>query len=647
MIQIKKYNDFVVESNTQQNGKNSSNYENMTSYTKDPNVFVYANSKMMKFANLLCSLINKYTGFDFYVNGQYGSIDGNKVILLMDKKSDKCVGILPIGGNVDYAALYYFENFHENSNNVTFYMSSKNIGVVNLIKTFAQTINNKQNIENFVKLNESINEKLYPGEEKILASNDSSDIAYVKDIFNIKPGTVGCGKNKNWNGDWLHGNNEKYDGDWIEELKQIMIGSKGNSVTPYEIANSVETLGSNSPYWKYFGGKTKKMQSEKRDSILVRAFMECGITTDNDKQVNASNSIFTDEDKWYMYVTKQTKESAENIQQEYEKSINSIHQILSDYVDLCKAFGDDKLKILKHTPQLLIIPGKGGIGKTTIVTKTLKSLGLTENVDFVSTSSRDSSAESIYNTCYDYNGKIIIMDDVPSLFSGTARISLWKNLISGNLGEYGKPSVTSRWVSNENTTRYYDNKKYLHNMRARYYVEAGNGTISKNKQRQIEKDLLSEDPLIRRKAQQEEEELNLVSNNVSKPASFVFNGAIVAVTNLSPSELKVEVGSTQSWKAISTRSNVIVLNPPGWVLWLKDKNTILTQRDDKTISDDQTMIPRDKIDEYIEFVEKTISDGTHDDYNFRISRYVGEMMRLNREWKQSVETKSRSVEMEF
>ena len=622
---IKKFDEFINEARLEY--RRDHDFEDMSDYIHDPEVFVYADKKLLNFSEMLCSQINKYAKLNLYVYGEFGKIDGVKVVMLMDRDSDKCVCIMPSHGRTIYASLYYFEKLEQNTDVADFYMSSETIGIVNLIKTFCDIIKSTDNIKAIAMTNEAYD---YLNNRKLKVDPDSID--YVEQILKIKPGQKGGGRNKVWEGEWTQ--------ELIDEINKL--SAEGKSI--WDIAYDVETNKENSKYWKYFGAEAK-MNPKKRDTLLIYLLNRSGVQLDTDKSVAVSDCVYTDEDEWYMRVahTKNTEE-AQNLIKEFDVNVKSIEEIINDYVEFYKAKGNDKLEILSYTPQLLIVPGKGGIGKTTMVKKMLESRGLRKNIDYICTGSMSSDAESIYNTCYDYNGKIIILDDIPELFAGSQRQSLWKNLISGNMGEYGEPSVAAR----STTTRYYDIRKFGKNMRARYYAEAGDGaTLGAAKSRELNAALKSSNPVERKKAEREQEELEMVSKNVNKPMTFTFTGVIIALSNVSPAEMKKEIGSAQSWQAISTRGRIIELNPPGWVLWLKDKNTILAQTSDTSIPDDCTIIPRDMVDEYVKYVESVISDGSHENFNYRISSYVGKMMRKHREWKQIVEQRSRSNETEF
>ena len=616
---IKKFDEFIAEAKLEYNRNDE--FEDMSSYVHDPDVFVYANRHLLRFCQTMCSQINKYAKLNLYVNGQFGKIDGEKVVMLMDRDSDKCVCILPYHGRTVYASLYYFSDLENNNGVADFYMSSENIGIVNLIKMFCDMISDSANIEAV----EHIDEAYDINQRKLIVTPKSE--SYAKAILAIKPGVV-SGRNKTWKAEWT----------------QELIDMIQNGTNIFDIAMSVETQKENSPYWKYFGEQSR-MGKDNRDTLLVYLARQAGISMSSDKVVAVSESVFSDEDEWYQRVAKMDTETAKDIEHKYDVAVRNLEEAIQDFADFYHAKGKDKLEVLKYTKQMIIVPGKGGIGKTTLTEKLLQKNGLRKNIDYVCLSSASSDAESIYNFCYDYNGKIIVFDDIPEMFGNSSqRISLWKNLISGNLGSYGHAAVAARQTS----TRYYQPLKYGDDNRARYYAEAGDGaTMGAAKAKALNNALKSKNPAEREKAEREQEELSRSSENFVKPSEFTFTGAIIALTNASQAQMKKDIGAPASWQAIKTRALMIELNPPGWVLWLKDKNTILAQKEDTSIPDDCTLIPRELVDEYIAFVEQTISDGKHDNFNYRISGYVGARMRKGREWQSIVLENSSSEENDF
>lgn len=86
----------------------------------------------------------------------------------------------------------------------------------------------------------------------------------------------------------------------------------------------------------------------------------------------------------------------------------------------------------------IIIAGKGGMGKTYSVNKTLKNCGIIDisgdSDEFIPEFSENysitfkgfSTAKSFYRTLYNYNGSVIICDDMDSVFKDNTSVSILK-----------------------------------------------------------------------------------------------------------------------------------------------------------------------------------------------------------------------------
>ena len=77
----------------------------------------------------------------------------------------------------------------------------------------------------------------------------------------------------------------------------------------------------------------------------------------------------------------------------------------------------------------LVITGQPGLGKTWNVTKTLASLGLKENEDFVHVKGRCTAA-GMFITLFENSDKLIIFDDCDSVFKDSDGVNLLKGWLS-------------------------------------------------------------------------------------------------------------------------------------------------------------------------------------------------------------------------
>lgn len=595
------------------------NEQATTPLDKNDDEFVYKNKKLYNFCNLIRNIINKRTKLNLLINGSFIKCNGKVAVRMYDKSSDKNIIFVPVDRDFVFGELLYYKT--NDFKTADLKVSSANVSVTNFIKMFCDLISTETDLKG--GLNEAYNVNLgklivTPGSEK-----------YAEAILKIKPGQVGTNVNKKWEGNWT----------------QELISMIQNGVNIFDIAMSVDTQGESSPYWKYFGGKPKKMGVDNRDTLLVYLARKAGIQLNTNEKTNIEDSIYTDDDDWYQRVCGMSKEEANEVVEAFDDACKELDDSIDDFVEFYKAKGADKIEVLKAIKPLTIVPGKGGIGKTTRVEKALARHNMRRNIDYVTLSSAASDADSLYNFCYDNNGKIIVLDDIPSMFdASTQKTSFWKNIISGSMGKYGVVAAPARQSSTSGEgTRYYNINKYGDDNRARYYAEAG-GTPNTSALKKLKMDLDSKDPITVNRAKKQLEEMELSSQHLLKPSEFTFTGCIIALTNSSMKQMKENLKSPASWEAIKSRSLIIELNPPGWAIWLKVKDQLLKEKEDTSIPDECTLIPRDMTDEYINYVEHVISDGEHNNFNFRITEQIGPRMRRGKKWKFIVDSQARSVE---
>jgi hypothetical protein len=82
--------------------------------------------------------------------------------------------------------------------------------------------------------------------------------------------------------------------------------------------------------------------------------------------------------------------------------------------------------VMGATPSL-IVTGEGGLGKTHTVTETIKDNSLSES-EWV-TFKGYSTARGLYNTLFDHNGKLILLDDCDSVLEDKVAISILKSAL--------------------------------------------------------------------------------------------------------------------------------------------------------------------------------------------------------------------------
>lgn len=84
--------------------------------------------------------------------------------------------------------------------------------------------------------------------------------------------------------------------------------------------------------------------------------------------------------------------------------------------------------ILQKNSNALLICGRGGIGKTYTIRKTLADNKLVESVDYVMYTG-DATPKALYETFYENNGKIIVFDDCDAFLKDKKAINILKGAL--------------------------------------------------------------------------------------------------------------------------------------------------------------------------------------------------------------------------
>lgn len=100
----------------------------------------------------------------------------------------------------------------------------------------------------------------------------------------------------------------------------------------------------------------------------------------------------------------------------------------------------------KETPSL-IVTGEGGLGKTYTITTTLNEHCFIEGEDYVQIKGY-STAKGLYNSLYDNNGKVIILDDCDSVLDDKVAL----NILKSALDSYDTRKIT--WSSDKGNAKY-------------------------------------------------------------------------------------------------------------------------------------------------------------------------------------------------
>ena len=317
----------------------------------------------------------------------------------------------------------------------------------------------------------------------------------------------------------------------------------------------------------------------------------------------------------------------------YEKAmgrINSIAKVMCNYVKQNGKLDKDDKSIMSRRG--ILITGKGGIGKTHSIKTAFKEKNMVINRDYVWVASGNSTADNVYKLMYDFNGKILVFDDSPNLFDGDYRISMWKNALQTDLDKcrVGYPGKESK-------LSVYDVRRLKGDRQKKYFTEIGRKSLD-DKDEFYKKEMkrygikfsgYSGKPVPTASSELSQEEVDEImlklderwkdeeaNTKPAMPNEFIFTGLVIIISNLSRERFIQEVGQG-NWDAISSRFTNFDISPMAEALWRVMKKRILNDYNDKTIDDENCIIPRDMVEEFIEEVELLIPNKDYQSINWR------------------------------
>lgn len=323
------------------------------------------------------------------------------------------------------------------------------------------------------------------------------------------------------------------------------------------------------------------------------------------------------------------EEDARNYE-ETMSSIKSIAEVMCNYVRQNGKLNRDDKSIMSRRG--ILITGKGGIGKTHSIKEALKEKNMVINRDYVWAGSGCSTADAVYKLMYDFNGKMLVFDDSPKLFDGDYRISMWKNALQTDLEDclIGYPGKESKLAV-------YDVRRLKGDRQKKYFTEIGRKSLD-DKDEFYKKEMkrygikfsgVSGKPVPTASSELSQEEVDEVmlklderwkdeeaNTKPAMPNEFIFTGLVIIISNYSRERFIQEVG-TGNWDAISSRFTNFDIAPMAESLWRVMKKRILSDYNDKTIDDENCVIPRDMVEDFIAEVELLISNKDYQSINWR------------------------------
>ena len=310
--------------------------------------------------------------------------------------------------------------------------------------------------------------------------------------------------------------------------------------------------------------------------------------------------------------------------------IKSIAEVMCNYVKQKGKLDKDDKSIMSRRG--ILITGKGGIGKTHSIKTALDEKKMIVNRDYVWLASGNSTADNVYKLMYDFNGKLLVFDDSPNIFEGDYRISMWKNALQTDLEDclIGYPGKESKLAV-------YDVIRLKGNRQKKYFTEIGRKSLD-DKDEFYKKEMkrygikfsgISGKPVPTVSSGLSQEEVDEImiklddrwkdeeaNTKPAMPNEFIFTGLVIIISNLSRERFIQQVGQG-NWDAISSRFTNFDISPMAESLWRVMKKRILGDYNDKTIDDENCIIPRDMVEEFIEEVESLIPNKEYQSINWR------------------------------
>lgn len=325
------------------------------------------------------------------------------------------------------------------------------------------------------------------------------------------------------------------------------------------------------------------------------------------------------------------------IEQSAEKYISDLDDLNVFVTSMCRyvkkhgELTDDERSVFKRG---LIITGPGGAGKSKHINDIMAKEGMTKNVDYFELGSGNTSAQNLYRLLYDFNGKLLILDDSADMFEGKYNLPLWKLALD--------PDPRNNYISYNRSTvggNFYDPYKkgkdgQVPTRQQKYFLEVGSSSIEEKTKfkTKMEKELWAKED----KYSMDPNELASATLRINKevddawmeheenkepliPTTFKYNGVVIIISNNDRQELINNV-TPKHWGAIKDRFNNVDFNPMPQAIWETIKEKLIEQRDmdPAILPDKQCIIPRQYVDELIEEVDSIIDLKKYNRMSWRI-----------------------------
>jgi hypothetical protein len=396
----------------------------------------------------------------------------------------------------------------------------------------------------------------------------------------------------------------------LEKLVEIVKNDK--NIDPVTMAREmINRTPKGDEYLKiiYGGELPRKVTANYKLCTIVQTICQlAGIQIQNEKAVGVANATVAGEngnldltyngvDVSFLATIGMSYDEFVRYSKEYENILHIMDVVIRDMVDYTKMGRKDKLKNVNGWTALFV-SGIGGIGKSQTWEDIKDELKLVEGTDYAERGNSAVNAKALYEFVYENNGKLLVFDDTPDLFTGSSfTTSFWKKILEPK-GRF--PRVTA---PQESGSRFYSVSDCIEgdiiNYRKMYYMECPKQLSRKDMRNKTEEEI---------KKMEKESLVRMIPDEMNSMSKFLI------ITNNTEKEMSNILGES-SWGAIKRRVVWAEVAPVPAVIWAKIKQALVKIRDEKN---ENGMIPYEFVDEVIEIVEDLLSVGDAGNLNFGI-----------------------------
>jgi hypothetical protein len=602
-----------------------------------PDIVVTDNPKAMKYVNILISQLNKRCGWKCYYNDMFVNFGGRKGIVITDQKSFGTVGFVPTN-NEKGSVFYYFKDYDEESetNNANFLVDCGELGIIQALSIVINYINNPMLYSKPLK--EAKKDGFNNDQEAIKSyySNDwgasmvTDTVRFLHGFKSQVPETVTQEGVKNLM--QYFKDNPKVE-PW-QVFKEIINGTpKGDEFRilcgDSKLAEWKEKGYTTDETGKQVTRKPKTMQPDRWVTVLKHVYadaggriteneeVETGTTTTNGEKMTYTAPDGTEFDISFISRCGLAPAKFARLYSRYETLLKELEIDIRDCVKFTKSTRQQKLANAEGLPNAIFVSGIGGIGKSATWKHVRNDMQLKKGFDYEARGNKTVSATALYQWIYENNGMFLVFDDTPDLFNTPFTISLWKaaleDISDNQFPPIGAPQDTQ--------AKYYALKDCM-----------VGGIVSSKKRYLLEcpEELTANQ--IKKLSPEELEKYRKESETVNLPNEFGIESKFLFITNLSEQSLAASV--KDSWGAIKSRSVFYKIAPPAAVLWAKIKKTIIQTQDDE----EKCWIPKQYVDEVVNFVEKLLSSAETLTFRPFASKRIKRLLLQGRPWKNALTT---------